>query len=137
LENRARFILEIVAAIKAKLPSNRFVIAVKLSCHDCKKSVPAEPSLVSRSMSSAVLLTFEMKFQPVIEGGQSFAEQCVVIKWLEDAGVDFFDISGGTYESPAWRGNIMKELALRVSQRERGRYISSQEPFRFRWLTRF
>lgn len=57
----------------------------------------------------------------VIDGGQSFAEQCVVIKWLEDAGVDFFDISGGTYASPAWRGNIMKELAERPSQKERGR----------------
>lgn len=59
----------------------------------------------------------------VIEGGQSFAEQCVVIKWLEEAGVDFFDISGGTYESPAWRGNIMKELAERTSQKERGRFV--------------
>lgn len=57
----------------------------------------------------------------VIEGGTSFAEQCVVIKWLEDAGVDFFDISGGTYASPAWRGNIMTELAERPSQKERGR----------------
>jgi 2,4-dienoyl-CoA reductase-like NADH-dependent reductase (Old Yellow Enzyme family) len=59
----------------------------------------------------------------VIEGGQSFAEQCVVIKWLEDAGVDFFDISGGTYESPAWRGNIMTELMERPSQRTRGSYF--------------
>jgi hypothetical protein len=56
-----------------------------------------------------------------MEGGQSFAEQCVVIKWLEEAGVDFFDISGGTYSTPAWRGNIMKELAERPSQKERGR----------------
>lgn len=60
----------------------------------------------------------------VIEGGQSFAEQCVVIKWLEDAGVDFFDISGGTYESPAWRGNIMKELMDRPSQENRGRLVT-------------
>ena len=59
--------------------------------------------------------------ETVMDGGQSFAEQCVVIKWLEDAGVDFFDISGGTYATPAWRGNIMKELALRPSQRDRGR----------------
>jgi hypothetical protein len=58
----------------------------------------------------------------VIEGGQSFGEQCVVLKWLEDAGVDFFDISGGTYDSPAWRGG-MKELAERPSQIERGRYV--------------
>jgi hypothetical protein len=56
-----------------------------------------------------------------MNGGQSFAEQCVVIKWLEEAGVDFFDISGGTYGTPAWRGNIMKELAERPSQKERGR----------------
>lgn len=48
----------------------------------------------------------------------------MVIKWLEEAGVDFFDISGGTYESPAWRGNIMKELTERPNQKERGRYMS-------------
>ncbi len=40
LENRARFILEVVNAIKAKLPSDRFVIAAKLSCHDCKLLPP-------------------------------------------------------------------------------------------------
>ncbi|KIW29275.1 uncharacterized protein PV07_05100 [Cladophialophora immunda] len=93
LENRARFILEIVNAIKAKLPSDQFVIAVKFNCQD------------------------------FIQGGQSFAEQCVVIKWLEEAGVDFFDISGGTYASPAWRGNIMTELAERPSQKARGSYF--------------
>lgn len=65
--------------------------------------------------------TFVILTNTVIEGGTSFAEQCVVIKWLEDAGVDFFDISGGTYASPAWRGNIMKELAERPSQKQRGR----------------
>lgn len=37
--------------------------------------------------------------------------------------MDFFDISGGTYESPAWRGNIMKELAERPSQKYRGSYF--------------
>ncbi|KAH8691471.1 hypothetical protein BGW36DRAFT_363802 [Talaromyces proteolyticus] len=74
LENRARFLLDIVNAIKSELPSDRF------------------------------------------------AEQCVVIKWLEDAGVDFFDISGGTYESPAWRGNMV-QLAERSSQKQRGSYF--------------
>ncbi|KAJ5599213.1 hypothetical protein N7450_000280 [Penicillium hetheringtonii] len=93
LENRARFILEVVHAIKSKLPSDKFVIAAKLNCQD------------------------------FIKGGTSFAETCVVIKWLEDAGVDFFDISGGTYASPAWRGNIMTELAERPSQKERGSYF--------------
>ena len=36
LENRARFILQIAHAIKARLPSDRFVIAVKFNCHDCE-----------------------------------------------------------------------------------------------------
>lgn len=36
LENRARFILDIVNAMKAKLPSDKFVIAAKLNCQDCK-----------------------------------------------------------------------------------------------------
>jgi 2,4-dienoyl-CoA reductase-like NADH-dependent reductase (Old Yellow Enzyme family) len=98
-----------VNAIKAKLPLNEFVIAAKLNCQDCMRK--SFPSSLNHSLTSTV-----------IEGGASFAEQCVVIKWLEDAGVDFFDISGGTYASPAWRGNIMKELAERPSQKERGRY---------------
>jgi 2,4-dienoyl-CoA reductase-like NADH-dependent reductase (Old Yellow Enzyme family) len=59
-------------------------------------------------------------FGTVIKGGQSFAEQCVVIKWLEDAGVDVFDISGGTYAFPAWRGNIIAE---RPSQKLNGSYF--------------
>lgn len=45
----------------------------------------------------------------VIEGGQSFGEQCVVLKWFEDVGVDFFDIFGGIYDLFVWRGG-MKEL---------------------------
>lgn len=40
LENRAPFILEIINAIKARLPSEKFVIAAKLNCHDCT-DVPA------------------------------------------------------------------------------------------------
>ncbi|KAL3445390.1 hypothetical protein BJX65DRAFT_319278 [Aspergillus insuetus] len=76
LENRARFVLEIVKAIKAKLPPDQFVIAAKINCQD------------------------------FVRGGATFAEQCIVIKWLEDAGVDLFDISGGTYEAPAWRGDL-------------------------------
>lgn len=45
LENRARFILEIVNAIKAKLPSDRFVIAAKYNCQDCK--LATTPILIS------------------------------------------------------------------------------------------
>src|ERR1700712_2414103 len=59
----------------------------------------------------------------VMKGGQSLAEQWVVIKWLEDAGVDFFDISGGTYATREWRGSIMNDLAERPSQKLRGSYF--------------
>jgi 2,4-dienoyl-CoA reductase-like NADH-dependent reductase (Old Yellow Enzyme family) len=46
-----------------------------------------------------------------------------VLKWLEDAGVDFFDISGGTYESAAWRGDILTGLTQCPSQRLMGSYF--------------
>lgn len=72
--------------------------------------------MIYHSLADYLVLT-----NTVIKGGTSFAEQCVVIKWLEEAGVDFLDISGGTYASPAWRGNIMTELAERPSQKQRGR----------------
>ncbi|KAL2871264.1 uncharacterized protein BJX67DRAFT_370052 [Aspergillus lucknowensis] len=76
IENRARFVVEIVESIKARLPTDRYIIGAKINCQD------------------------------FVCGGATFAEQCVVIKLLEAAGVDFFDISGGTYEAPAWRGNL-------------------------------
>ena len=59
----------------------------------------------------------------VTQGGSSFAEQCIVIKWLEEAGVDFFDISGGVYTDPAWKGD-MPEIAERPIRRARGRLVS-------------
>ena len=56
----------------------------------------------------------------VTKGGSSFAEQCVVLTWLEEAGVDFFDISGGVYTDPAWKGDMPK-IAERPVRKERGR----------------
>jgi hypothetical protein len=57
----------------------------------------------------------------VLEDGISFAESCVVLKWLEDAGVDFFDISGGTYASPVWRGSQTSGFPETASQKAHGR----------------
>lgn len=39
-----------------------------------------------------------------IDGGVSFEETLSLLPHLERAGVDFFDVSGGTYAMPAWRG---------------------------------
>ena len=116
MENRARFLLEVIEAIKAKMPVDRYIIAAKINCHDCEHTSISKPDLSDPAQS-------------VIPGGLSFAESCVVLKWLEQAGVDFFDVSGGTYESPAWRGNIMKELLERESQKTRGRLVCGYDEF--------
>jgi 2,4-dienoyl-CoA reductase-like NADH-dependent reductase (Old Yellow Enzyme family) len=96
LAHRARFLLELVAAITAVCPPSRFITAIKLNCSD------------------------------FIDGGVTLAEYAVVARWLEDAGVDWFDISGGTYASPAWRGNIMPELLERPSVKANGAYFLAE-----------
>lgn len=92
LANRSRFLLKLIVAIKARCPTSRFILAVKLNCSD------------------------------FIENGANFEDYCTLSRWLEDAGVDFFDISGGTYESPAWRGT-MSSITGRPLAKERGAYF--------------
>lgn len=69
LENRARFLLEIVKRIRAET-NKVFAVSVKLNSADFQK------------------------------GGFSEDDSAVVAKWLEDAGVDLIEISGGNYEQP-------------------------------------
>lgn len=73
LENRARFLLESVAAIRAAV-GPAFPIAVKLNSADFQK------------------------------GGFDFDDSLQVVQWLEAAGVDLIEISGGTYEQPKLLG---------------------------------
>ena len=70
LENRVRFLLETVAAVRAKVGPN-FPVSVKLNSADFQR------------------------------GGFAFEDSMVVAKWLEAAGVDLLEISGGSYEQPA------------------------------------
>jgi 2,4-dienoyl-CoA reductase-like NADH-dependent reductase (Old Yellow Enzyme family) len=70
LENRARFLLETVAAVRAVVGPN-FPVAVKLNSADFQR------------------------------GGFAFEDSVIVAKWLEAAGVDLLEISGGSYEQPA------------------------------------
>ena len=69
LENRARLLLEIVAAVREAVGEG-FPVAVKLNSADFQK------------------------------GGFAFEDSLQVAKWLEAAGVDLIEISGGTYEQP-------------------------------------
>lgn len=69
LENRARALLEAVAAVRATV-GPAFPVSVKLNSADFQK------------------------------GGFAFEDSLQVARWLEDAGVDLIEISGGTYEQP-------------------------------------
>lgn len=69
LENRARLLMEAVAASRAAVGTD-FPVAVKLNSADFQR------------------------------GGFAFDDSLQVANWLERAGVDLIEISGGTYEQP-------------------------------------
>ncbi len=75
LENRARLLLEVVAAVRDRV-GRGFPIAVKLNSADFQR------------------------------GGFEASDSLIVGKWLETAGADVLEISGGTYESPAMIGAV-------------------------------
>lgn len=70
LENRARFLLEIVREVRSAV-GPAFPISVKLNSADFQR------------------------------GGFAFEESLRVARWLEEAGLDLLEISGGSYEQPA------------------------------------
>ncbi len=73
LENRARFVLEIVAAIRKKIGSD-FHLQAKISAtENCNAMVPGEAS------------------------GNTIQDSVQVAKWLEQAGVDAIHVSTGGY----------------------------------------
>ncbi len=69
LENRARLLLEVLAAMRETVGAG-FPIGVKLNSADFQK------------------------------GGFDFEDSLQVVQWLEQAGIDLIEISGGTYEQP-------------------------------------
>ncbi len=73
LQNRARLLLEVVAAVRQRV-GRGFPISVKLNSADFQR------------------------------GGFGAEDSLIVGKWLEAAGVDLIEISGGSYESPAMLG---------------------------------
>ena len=70
LENRARLLLDTVAAVRVAVGPS-FPVSVKLNSADFQR------------------------------GGFEFEDSLTVARWLEQAGVDLLEISGGSYEQPA------------------------------------
>lgn len=86
LENRARLLMRVIAAVRAKTGSG-FPVAVKLNSSDFQK------------------------------GGFSFDDCLKVIEWLNAEGIDFLEISGGSYEQPTMMD--MEGLEAPVEDRPR------------------
>lgn len=96
LENRARFLLGVILAVRAKVGPT-FPVSVKLNSSDFQK------------------------------GGFTFEECLQVVHWLEGAGVDVLEISGGSYEQPSMMGveglEPVFDEAVRESTRAREAYF--------------
>ena len=84
LENRARFLMEAIKAVRAVVGA-AFPISVKLNAAD------------------------------FLRGGFDFDDSLMVARWLQAAGVDLLEISGGSYEQPAMVN--MTGLEPRVEQK--------------------
>jgi 2,4-dienoyl-CoA reductase-like NADH-dependent reductase (Old Yellow Enzyme family) len=67
LENRARLLLSVMAAVRARVGPH-FPVSVKLNSSD------------------------------FVQGGFTLDESTQVVLWLNDAGIDLLEVSGGTYE---------------------------------------
>ena len=78
LENRARFLLDIIHGVRGATAKG-FAVSVKLNSADFQK------------------------------GGFSDEESAIVANWLEKAGVDLIEISGGNYEQPRMIGFDRKD----------------------------
>ncbi len=80
LQNRARLLIDIVRAIRARVAPD-FGVGVKLNSADFQK------------------------------GGFEPGDALAVVRWLNDLAVDFVELSGGSYESPAMQGTPQRASA--------------------------
>lgn len=96
LENRARVLMDTVAAVREAVGST-FPVSVKLNSADFQK------------------------------GGFDFDDSLQVVQWLEQAGVDLIEISGGTYEQPKLLGvegiEAQEQQAVPPSTQQREAYF--------------
>ncbi|KAI7831597.1 hypothetical protein BC939DRAFT_473149 [Gamsiella multidivaricata] len=93
LENRARFLSEIIQGIKATTPKE-FSIGVKLNSVDFGRRRSSSETVTA---STATPSSVEGKGSDRIDRDLEEAVQVSIM--LQDLGVDFIEISGGSYES--------------------------------------
>jgi len=93
LENRARFLMEIVSAVRSRVGAG-FGVGIKLNSADFQR------------------------------GGFAFEDARQVVERLDGKGIDFVELSGGSYESPAMQGNPQDEdSAAQTSSEKREAYF--------------
>lgn len=93
LENRARFLMRIVEAIRGRVKLS-FGVGLKLNSADFQR------------------------------GGFDADDSRQVVEWLNGHGLDFVELSGGSYESPAMQGNAQEETSgKKASTMEREAYF--------------
>ncbi len=88
LENRARFLLAIVEAVRSRV-GDGFGVGIKLNSADFQR------------------------------GGFAFEDARQVVQWLDGKGIDFVELSGGSYESPAMQGNPQEDESAPQSSTEK------------------
>ncbi len=81
ITQRAKLLIEIISAIKAKVSTN-FSVSVKLNSADFQR------------------------------GGFDVSDAEHVINLLQDKGIDFIELSGGSYEAPAMQGRSSDDRTL-------------------------
>lgn len=93
LENRARFLIRIVEAVRKRVKLS-FGVGLKLNSADFQR------------------------------GGFNADDSRQVVEWLNGHGLDFVELSGGSYESPAMQGNAQEETSgKKASTMEREAYF--------------
>ena len=101
LAGRARFLLEVVRAVRGRVGAD-FPVSVKLNSADFQR------------------------------GGFDFEDSLTVAGWLDEAGVDLIEVSGGSYEQPAMMRlagmEVIAEQVVRASTREREAYFQRFAP---------
>ncbi|KAG0195020.1 hypothetical protein BGX31_006894, partial [Mortierella sp. GBA43] len=99
LENRARFLTEIVRGIKASTPKE-FSVGVKLNSVDFGRRRQESGKTAAGASTNTGTAEKPSKDQIAAEGVDEHLEEAVrVAVMLEELGVDFIEISGGSYEA--------------------------------------
>ena len=87
---------------------------------------------VRRSVGADFPVSVKLNSADFQRGGFDFEDSLAVAGWLDEAGVDLVEVSGGTYEQPAMMRlagmEVIAEQVVRASTRERESYFQRFAP---------